>query len=667
MADVDRELVSAVEEALKLNAKSVSDTKIIDSTNTVTSIPVVDESGEVVRLSMNAIGAKTVDFSQLDSLNAPARCGRYAVKLNGIVVGALDVATNSEGKSILQRFTTSAAIMDPDSDDVTRFARVRVYDRFYNHYGSTLDGVRNMTWSEWRKLADALDIAQLNISGAFPESGRSVFNEEYWKPIPFDERYMQFQYDMSYVPGSIVNMPDDTDYTYESLKMNTGPTLPPYEKGNRYTLKSAIAILPAQFEKEGFKVTFLSYETNEWVTYQFKGHYWNNPYDWKEMYNLDICMKYVKWDGTIVHDVQTEYMSYTGDDGKVVLCQSSDGTERFLYEVGTKTKIVGGNTGSKKYYQSWMNKTSNYLDYQKDLGGFYDYLLYVSPASLWMKGEEEKLIRLSVKSYGDLTDKPQINGLELVGNKSWFDLKLAGTRTNDEGEIFNDPSNVAIGIGAHAEGTSTSALRTSSHTQGLYTEARNVGEHAGGKYNVSKKSDDRSLATAFSHGNGTGTNYRSNAIEVKENGDTYIAGNKFIYNANGAEPKDLIQQVNNISDIVIPGSTILKYAPKDEFVEIPEGYSLSALEAYCCFQINGETGEFILFTLTGSDRMCSSVAFTGSRFYMIAINIISEMVDDKFKVLSCNLVKAIDVVDGAECTFDIMSFSSDISMLLVKD
>ena len=52
---------------------------------------------------------------------------------------------------------------------------------------------------------------------------------------------------------------------------------------------------------------------------------------------------------------------------------------------------------------------------------------------------------------------------------------------------------------------------------------------------------------------------------------------------------------------------------------------------------------------------------------MIAINIISEMVDDKFKVLSCNLVKAIDVVDGAECTFDIMSFSSDISMLLVKD
>ena len=126
MADVDRELVSAVEEALKLNAKSVSDTKIIDSTNTVTSIPVVDESGEVVRLSMNAIGAKTVDFSQLDSLNAPARCGRYAVKLNGIVVGALDVATNSEGKSILQRFTTSAAIMDPDSDDVTRFARVRV-------------------------------------------------------------------------------------------------------------------------------------------------------------------------------------------------------------------------------------------------------------------------------------------------------------------------------------------------------------------------------------------------------------------------------------------------------------------------------------------------------------------------------------------------------------
>ena len=41
-----------------------------------------------------------------------------------------------------------------------------------------------------------------------------------------------------------------------------------------------------------------------------------------------------------------------------------------------------------------------------------------------------KTHKISVKSYGDLTDKPQINGLELVGNKSWFDLKLAGTRTN---------------------------------------------------------------------------------------------------------------------------------------------------------------------------------------------------------------------------------------------
>ena len=81
----------------------------------------------------------------------------------------------------------------------------------------------------------------------------------------------------------------------------------------------------------------------------------------------------------------------------------------------------------------------------------------------------------------------------------------------------------ASGIYAHAEGDSTHAWGGASHAEGKYTKTTNEAEHASGKYNVSTKSDDKSKATHFSIGIGTGGT-RKNAVEVKQNGDVYIEG-----------------------------------------------------------------------------------------------------------------------------------------------
>ena len=50
------------------------------------------------------------------------------------------------------------------------------------------------------------------------------------------------------------------------------------------------------------------------------------------------------------------------------------------------------------------------------------------------------------------------------------------------------------------------------------------GEHeaAFGEYNISNTSEEPSGQTIFSIGNGTDENNRSNAVEVKKNGDVYL-------------------------------------------------------------------------------------------------------------------------------------------------
>ena len=90
----------------------------------------------------------------------------------------------------------------------------------------------------------------------------------------------------------------------------------------------------------------------------------------------------------------------------------------------------------------------------------------------------------------------------------------------------------AFGQYSHAEGDSAKASGYSSHAEGANTIANNTAEHASGQYNVSSSSSEtfgHSGNTLFSVGNGTSSDARHNAFEIKQNGDIYItSGNSDI-------------------------------------------------------------------------------------------------------------------------------------------
>lgn len=78
---------------------------------------------------------------------------------------------------------------------------------------------------------------------------------------------------------------------------------------------------------------------------------------------------------------------------------------------------------------------------------------------------------------------------------------------------------------SHAEGAGSQTNGTYSHAEGYFTKTENSSEHASGQYNVSNKASatfGHSGNTLFSVGNGTGTNARNNAFEIRQNGDVYV-------------------------------------------------------------------------------------------------------------------------------------------------
>jgi hypothetical protein len=89
----------------------------------------------------------------------------------------------------------------------------------------------------------------------------------------------------------------------------------------------------------------------------------------------------------------------------------------------------------------------------------------------------------------------------------------------------------ANGDGSHAEGGGTQAIGNVSHAEGNGTIANNQSEHASGQFNVSSSGSSEfgdSGNTLFSVGNGKAGNLstpfvRHNAIEIRQNGDIYIA------------------------------------------------------------------------------------------------------------------------------------------------
>lgn len=125
-----------------------------------------------------------------------------------------------------------------------------------------------------------------------------------------------------------------------------------------------------------------------------------------------------------------------------------------------------------------------------------------------------------------------------------------GDHTHAEGQNTH-----AVGLNAHAEGLRGWANGQHSHAEGVDTVTSNTAEHAEGKSNKSNKADGSFGSagnTLHSIGIGTSASDRKNAVEVMQNGDTYLLGVGGYDGKNPAASKAVQQIIGALLDTFKP-------------------------------------------------------------------------------------------------------------------
>ena len=186
-------------------------------------------------------------------------------------------------------------------------------------------------------------------------------------------------------------------------------------------------------------------------------------------------------------------------------------------------------------------------------------------------------------NYEDLTNKPSINNVPLVGNLDTVNLKLTDPTLTEEGvpaeakavgtklnklegkyakkNLYDDTTinvgrkadtrignnstaegydTTAGGYCSHAEGYDTTADGDCSHAEGQGTNANFDSQHVQGKYNI------EDIENKYAHiiGNGNSDRERSNAHTVDWEGNAWYAGD--VFNGNGVSLDGLN---TNMSDV----------------------------------------------------------------------------------------------------------------------
>lgn len=187
-------------------------------------------------------------------------------------------------------------------------------------------------------------------------------------------------------------------------------------------------------------------------------------------------------------------------------------------------------------------------------------------------------------NYNDLTNKPSINNVPLVGNLNTVNLKLTdptltekgvpaeakvvGTKLNElEGkyakkDLYDDTTinvgrkadtrigsnstaegydTTASGYCSHAEGYDTTADGDCSHAEGQGTNANFDSQHVQGKYNI----EDTESKYAHIVGNGTSKRKRSNAHTLDWEGNAWYAGD--VINGNNVSLNGLQKDTEELS------------------------------------------------------------------------------------------------------------------------
>ena len=172
----------------------------------------------------------------------------------------------------------------------------------------------------------------------------------------------------------------------------------------------------------------------------------------------------------------------------------------------------------------------------------------------------QKLVSTDTLSYDRIVEKVNntLNSLSgMVESVSGaVNTKLSITASPWEyygnGIRTKNASNVPIGYGSVAEGSNNISNGKYSYVNGEHNITNNEAEQAGGKYNASVSSNSVSEETFFTIGNGTSDDARSNAIEVKRNGDMYITGvggYKYEFGEVPADAQSVQKVIHNLQEI----------------------------------------------------------------------------------------------------------------------
>ena len=190
-------------------------------------------------------------------------------------------------------------------------------------------------------------------------------------------------------------------------------------------------------------------------------------------------------------DARDLWVSGTGTSSVAQKGGNNTASGNYSHAEGSHTKANGSSSHAEGYYTTASGQSSHAEGYNTTASG----------TSSHAEG-------MSTKANGGYSHAEGQNTI------------ASGESSHAEG--FNTTAN---GYASHAEGYNTTASGQSSHAEGEGTKANNQSEHASGQYNVSSKASSTfgdGGNTLFSVGNGTASNARHNAFEIRQNGDIYI-------------------------------------------------------------------------------------------------------------------------------------------------
>lgn len=124
-----------------------------------------------------------------------------------------------------------------------------------------------------------------------------------------------------------------------------------------------------------------------------------------------------------------------------------------------------------------------------------------------------------------------------------------GTASHAEGV-----NNYVGGTCGHVEGGINNSLGDFAHAEGNYTQTKNKTEHAEGMYNKSNSGETPADKTQHSIGIGISSSNRKNAVEVMQNGDTYIVGVGGYNGTNCQSANTLQETISSIENKIWTGS-----------------------------------------------------------------------------------------------------------------